>query len=285
MTMSWTAWIALAVVAIVALFVRAWISYRKGVREDFVKYLRANHPEVGIGTMTFNDVVLRMPDGKEGTLSFHRLYGQLAQIDASDAAGREAAFASVAGAILESGSAHAVEPGRDRPRLRPRIMRSELVLRAQPDGAPGMVHGSFGVEGLSVVLVLDSEHSVAYVTEETLKDLHLSFADALAVAKENLRTTTPPEIVRKVIDGGALSVCKTMDTYDAARVLVVPEHLRPGERLVALVPDRDTLALATLPKNSDWSSLEKLARNAAGDPLWTKPLIVSPDGVASYTHV
>jgi len=51
--------------------------------------------------------------------------------------------------------------------------------------------------------------------------------------------------------------------------------------VVALIPDRDTLVLAMPPEDGDWSSLRKLAKNAAGEPLWREPLLVTREGISA----
>jgi hypothetical protein len=57
-----------------------------------------------------------------------------------------------------------------------------------------------------------------------------------------------------------MAAIKMMDSFDAARLLIVPEQLREGEELIALIPDRDTLTLVAVPKDGDWGPLRKLAR-------------------------
>ncbi len=129
--------------------------------------------------------------------------------------------------------------------------------------------------------MLDSEQSVAYLQSEQLADLGISPQEALDLAMENLGQTFKPEPVRAVLDDNSMSVVKSMDTYDAARLLLIPSTLQDGESVAALIPDRDTLVLAPVPADGDWTSLRKLARNADGDPLWTEPLLVTSAGVAA----
>ena len=97
----------------------------------------------------------------------------------------------------------------------------------------------------------------------------------------NLGKSFRPEAIRPVLEESAMSVVKSEDTYDAARLLLIPGALRDGESIAALIPDRDTLVLTPVPEDGDWASLAKLAKNADGDPLWTEPLLVTPAGVTA----
>jgi hypothetical protein len=86
--------------------------------------------------------------------------------------------------------------------------------------------------------------------------------------------------VRAAVGSPNLNVIKTCDSFDAARLLLVPGYLEAGERLVALIPDRDTLVLTTPPADDDWAGLRTLAVTADGDPLYPEPLVVTSAGIA-----
>ena len=135
----------------------------------------------------------------------------------------------------------------------PRLVNESRLrqLRAETSGDPLPALPS-GVAGLSIVLVLDGANSVAYLTERHLDDLALTSEGALQLAKENLSRSFEAAIVRRAIHGGTLNVVKTFDTFDAARLLLLPQFLREGEELAALDPDRDTLVVTRVPANRDW---------------------------------
>jgi len=50
--------------------------------------------------------------------------------------------------------------------------------------------------------------------------------------------------------------------------------------VIAMIPDRDTLVLIRPPADDDWSAMRRLARNAAGPPLWREPIRVTAEGFA-----
>ena len=121
---------------------------------------------------------------------------------------------------------------------------------------------------------------MAYVVRETLTELQLTPEEALGVARDNLAATSPRPLVRAALQDGSLQVSKMGDTYDAARLLLLPGCLEHGEEVAAAIPDRDTLLVTRVPGDGDWSGLRKLARAAAGEPLWREPLRVTREGVS-----
>jgi hypothetical protein len=282
--MGWSAWALLAAagLASVGLLVR-WGARRwdASVRGDFVEYLRANAPDVEVLEVREREISVRTKDGSDGVIFLPNLFAAVANIDARDRAGREAIFSRFVGMAHQWGSATNLTE-RDRDRVRPRLVNEAFLARLRGEVKDVTIPAApSGVAGLFVVFVLDSPESVAYVNDRHLEDLKLSEADALALAKANLSRAFNRETVRRVLSDRSISVVKTGDTFDAARLLLVPDALEPGESVAALIPDRDTLALTVVPGDGDWAHLRKLARAAEGDPLWTEPLIVTSEGIGS----
>jgi hypothetical protein len=74
-------------------------------------------------------------------------------------------------------------------------------------------------------------------------------------------------------------MCKVGDTFDATRLLLVPEMLNEGEALAIVIPDRDTLGLLPVPADGNWAPIRKLARTPASPyTLLDKPLRATRDG-------
>lgn len=158
--------------------------------------------------------------------------------------------------------------------------------RLQPEGflAGGdakdpLVRAPSGIPGLVTVFVLDSEASVLYLTESRLAELELDAAGLRDHAFRNLLRVTPEQPVRSAVEGGALVMLKAGDSFDATRLLLVPQMLRPGEELAAFIPDRETLGLLAVPVDGDWKGIRKLARTPASPyALLDRPLRVRSDG-------
>ena len=282
--MGWSSWALLAVAGLtsVGLLVR-WGARRwdASVRGDFVDYLRTNAPDVDVLEVREREISVRTKDGSDGVIFLPNLFAAVANIDARDRAGREAIFSRFVGMAHQWGSATNLTES-DRDRVRPRLVNAAFLARLRSEVKDVTIPAApSGVAGLFVVFVLDSPESVAYVNDRHLEDLKLSEADALTLAKANLSRAFNRETVRRVLSDRSLSIVKTGDTFDAARLLLVPDALEPGESIVALIPDRETLALTVVPGDGNWAQLRKLARAAEGDPLWTEPLIVTSEGVQS----
>src|SRR5262249_51190113 len=78
--------------------------------------------------------------------------------------------------------------------------------------------------------------------------------------RANLAKVFSGDAVRSVFRENALVRIATLDSFDAARLLLVPEHLEDGEAIAAVIPDRDTLALLPVPQDNDWSKIAELAK-------------------------
>jgi hypothetical protein len=287
LALTWWGWAGLVASIVVILGIWARRAWRTAVRAELVDYLQREVPEIAIAKVHASRLVFSVPGaGGEGTFHLQRFYEALAACPARQTAEAEAArqevFATTAQALREAVHGLALDPARDRQKLRPRLLTDAAVasMRRQP-GAASLPAWPAGVAGLSVVLVLDRPASVVYLTGEHLQALGLEADEALALAKANLAATFARDAVRTALgDRQTISVIKSCDTYDAARLLLVPDYLEAGESIAALIPDRDTLVLIAPPEDGDWDRHRTLARHAAGDPLWAEPLLVTRDGIS-----
>lgn len=279
MGIPWWMWVLLLIVLVAALFFGSRGYFRNGIKRELLEYLHTHHPELEAQATAPHQITVKTAAGEEGTLFLDRMYGEVAGIEMDDLEGKREIFARWASVVSEGQAA--LEIGaQDGKRVFPRIVRSEFPDQAAAEvGSDPLPSQPLGPEGLVVVFVLDSEHSVAYLSQDQLQQLDLVPAEAMELAKRNLAGTFTRDVIRAVLDDGSISVVKSEDTYDAARLLLVSESLEPGESVAALIPDRDTLVLAPTPNDGDWTALDRLARNAAGEPLWRQPLMVTPQGI------
>jgi len=161
----------------------------------------------------------------------------------------------------------------DGKRIRPR-----LLLPAYLEEFPWIAHQPLGKTGLEVAYVLDSKESVRYLNAANLKELRLDMSSVHKLALANLAQTLPKKEIRRALEKQEVVTIQRMDSFDAARLLLVPGALKPGESLAAMIPDRDALYLAPLPSDGDWGNLRQLAAAADGPPLFNRPLKVTQAG-------
>jgi len=269
--------LGVALLGLLALAVAAVRSWRSTLRREFRAYLAERRPDLTVIRETADSLVLRDAEQKDaGTIFLDRIFREAS----TDPGARRELFDKLVGLLSEAESAHRLGPAELRQRVMARIVNATFLagLRGLPREIPAV---ALGVDELFVVFVLDNPNSVAYLGSDRLGDLGLDAPSALALAKQNLSRSFEAAVVRDTVAKRRMSVVKALDTYDAARLLLVPEHLQPGETLVALIPDRDTLVLTQAPEDGDWSALRKLARSAAGETLHPRPLLVSAAGISA----
>ena len=124
MGLPWWAWILGIVVIGLVVFVGSWRHYRTNIRNKFLAYLAAQHPELEIGEVTSESVVVTTAEGGEGTLFLDRLYREAPPIELEDEEGYRELFARFVGTILEGQEALTVDAERDRDRVYPRIVEA-----------------------------------------------------------------------------------------------------------------------------------------------------------------
>jgi len=268
----WWAW---AVAVPFVLFLLLWLarrSFRRAVRREFISFLRETMPELKISSESEAALAVRMK-GEDGTFYLHNLYSAAAAVPATPEARREV-FRRFAQGASQAEADATLRLETHGGRIRPRLMSAPMLAGMPAEVARSPVPGT----PLHVVYVLDSETSVQYLTDAHLKDLGLDAPAVHERALRNLQRVFPPDPVRGTVAGRTVTMVKSGDTYDAARLLLVPGYLQEGEVLAAGVPDRDTLFLTAPPADGDWSRLHELAGAAAGPPLLDRALRVTRAG-------
>jgi hypothetical protein len=165
----------------------------------------------------------------------------------------------------------------DRTRIMPRLVTAEFVTRASEENE--FPHRPLGNTGLSVAYVLDGENSVRFVMGPLVVAVGLDEEGLYGLALANLGKTFNFKALRDSQPELGITTIKCLDTYDAARLLLIPQDLQPGETIVALIPDRDTLTLMSPPADGNWLPLAELAKVPFGEHLLLdRPLKVTRDG-------
>jgi uncharacterized protein YtpQ (UPF0354 family) len=279
--MKWLLGLGLVLVALILLGIWARSSWRRGVRRQVLDELREHHPEITLLKETEASLELRLADGAPGTLILLNLYAGLAMGPRDPAVQQEAVRAFVGGALSSLQEANQpLSLAQHGERLMPRLADAGFGREAAAKGKP-LVERPASIPGLVVLYVLDSEQNVMFLGEERLTELGLDASALHERAMANLRRKPIAEIVRGVVARKEVAMVKLGDTYDATRLLLVPETLADGEELVAVIPDRETLGLFPVPSAEAWPQVRKLAGMPASPyRLLDRPLRVTRDGFA-----
>ena len=279
--LPWWAWVILVVLALAWLLLFLGMSWRRGIRREFVAFLKEKF--AGLKVVEEHMLYLRVEGGKgfdEGLVNLGGLYHAIGQPEVRTPADRREAYEKYLEVLREgvAVSSRKLDPQQDAGRIMPRLVTREFFA-GEPAlaGAPNV---PLGQTGLYVVYVLDGDPSVVYLTREHLKDLEMNDAELGATAMENLWRTSPFEhLVRDAVEKEMTVSVKQLDTYDAARLLLLPDLLKDGEELFAAAPDRDTLVFTRAPQSGKVEAMEGMLTPLSDKLLLARVLRVTNRGV------
>lgn len=244
--MSWWAWLLLAIVLAYLIFSWSIVSFRKRIRGEFIAFLSAEAPDVAVVETAERSLLLRMPEGDEGELNLERMFQAIAALDSADQASREEVYRTTLGAIRSGGDLTAVDRSELSARLRVRIISDRRRAELEGTADSLLVARPLGAADLVAVVVIDSPRSVRYLTLAEASELGLDATDALGMAIANHRDRFPTELVSSALEGDVV-VLDPGDGYGSTLLVLVPEHLGPGQRLLAFLPGDDGLVLVAPP--------------------------------------
>lgn len=171
------------------------------------------------------------------------------------------------------------------PRVNTASIFSRVVskeFRTGPAIQGNMIVREVGKTGLGEALVIDSESSMTFVNAELLSKLGMSAEQAFTHARRNLKGKLPENLPRMLFDQKMMPSFKTGDGFDAARILALPDMLKEGQLVAALIPDRDTLVLLGISKDKDNQDFRETFSDfpAANDYLiHAQPLLITRNGI------
>jgi len=278
LAMAWWKWPLLALGGLVVLAVLAVKYHRRAVRKHLIRYMRENHPEIEIVSEHSSHLMIRTSSGAAGQMNLYNLFSQIAETKAKTPEDERAIFKTMIAGLIENleRAARPMSVESDGDFLLPRLVNGGTLAQLMANAK--IANQPLAGTGLSVVYVRDSDNAVSYLAESALEELHLDIPALHERALVNLRKKSSATFAREVLGSKSLALLKLGDTFDAARLLLVPEQLQDGDVLAAVIPDRDTLALAPPPADGDWSGLTKLSRVTSGPALLNRPLRVTRNG-------
>ena len=279
--MPWWGWVILILLGLAWVFVFAGIGWRRGIRREFIAFLKEKF--AGLKVVEEHGMYLLVEGGRgfeSGIVGLAGLYKAAAQPEVRTPKDRREVYEEYL-QVLRDGlavSSHKLDPERDAVNVMPRLVTREFF--AEEPALAGAPNVPLGGTGLYVVYVLDGDASVVYLTRDHLKELELTEAELGATAVENLKARSPIEhLVRGAAEKGQVVSVKQLDTYDATRLLLLPDLLRDGETLMAVTPDRDTLVFAGAGDRENLEALEEMLLPLAEKVLLKRVLRVTSGGI------
>lgn len=270
------------VVAGVVFLVVAVRVHRTTVRRELRALIEERYPQYEV--IEERDDALRVrvraADDEEpgnATMFLANLYRKVASSNARTAEDRRAIYELHLKSLEESRELGELGE-KDHSRILPRLITDAMLEGVPPQAV--IPREPLGETGLLVTYVIDSPNSVAYLVEAQLERLGLTREELRPLAMENLRRIGPIPELGPTLNEGQMQVVKALDTYDAARLLLLPELLEEGQEVAACVPDRDTLVILPVPDDETIARLLEAGQTTTAPPLIPDPIRVTRDGFA-----
>jgi len=275
-------WIVLAGLAIpYAIFRWYYARFRRvcrNVRAELTEFLKAHHPDIQVIGEQKGNLLLRMSSGEERLWELVDVFVAVARLPGMgrDPGARQRIYEKAVELLILSGPLSLATHGG---KVKLHLVKPEFLATA-PAGAV-VPHTPFPSLGLVALYVLDLPQNTRFLTDRESKTLGLDVAGLHNLALENLRKDFPRQMVADAIKGESGTAICSGDTFDAARLLLIPECLKDGEALVALVPHRDMLVLGPASLQDDRSKLQEgmqVLECSEHPPLLNQPVRVSSRG-------
>jgi hypothetical protein len=156
-----------------------------------------------------------------------------------------------------------------------------LVPQGTLEGPAEVVYTPLPELGLAVIYILDLPKDKRPLSNQDCSDLGVEAEEIHQIALANLGTDFPSDAIAEATEGSGSAV-QLNDSFDATRLLLVPERLQSGQELVALIPHRDTLILLPASVRDDSEVLQQgIDALECGEhpPLLERAVLVTRDGL------
>lgn len=248
------------------------------IEREFIEYLRTEFPFLVIERPSSRELKLRGP-GEESVLL--ALDNAISDARGLDGGGRKAAYERFTSSVRMWLGGKDASLTDKKESVLPRLVHREFI---ESMGNADVIARSVGDTPLRMCFVVSengqaqflmrSDLAVLGVTENQLDMLALRNARPMVSSEELADIFANPRRLI-VIDGG--------DAFNATRILVLKEMLRPGQVLGVAVPDRDTLVVAADPDESTWNRLAAAARKpASARTIFERPLKVTAEQIEAH---
>jgi hypothetical protein len=281
-------WVIVAILALPVLAV--WLFYSRfrkmcrTVRSEIGKFLREKHPDFNVIGEQQGNLLVRQPDGAERVWEMVDVYTAVARLPGmgADPTARRGIYSQAVEQLLNP----APDPSQPLSLathggwIKPHLVTAQFCKQAvPPSGAP---HTAIpGLPDLLAVYVLDVPGGPRYLSENDRGSLGIDVTEMHRLALDHLQRDFPRQMVTDVAAGGNPSAIQFQDTFNAARLLLIPEMLEGDQELIALIPHRDMLVLLPTSMRNEPEKLKQAAETlkcADHPPLLDRPVRVTRSG-------
>lgn len=237
------------------------------LRRELVDFIAETFPQFEVTEQRDDSLVAIGPEGGAHQLFFANIYSAVNSLTENTGENRREIYDSFTRAMNSTESLIDSTAERLAKQLMPRIIHTDHLRGMLSQVEVPIPHRTLGAMPLVVVYVIDLPESVAFVNAETAEKLEMKEAE---MYDRSLRNLDPEGVFSQNVrefKSGHIAVVKTGDSFDAARLLLVPAAMPEDLTICAAIPDRDTLVLAVMEDESVFEAVDQMAKIPGSERL------------------
>ena len=237
------------------------------LRRELVEYWAEAFPQWEVTEQRDDSLMVAGPEGGDHQLFFGNMHSAINSLDENTFENRRAVYASFTRAMNSTESLIDSTAERLAGKLMPRIIHMDQLRSMISQIDVPIPHRTLGAMPLVVVYVIDLPESVAFVNKDTAEKLEMTEPQMYQRSLQNLDPEGVFSQNVREFQAGHIAVVKTADSYDAARLLLIPPALSEEITLCAAIPDRDTLVLAVMEDDTVFEMVDQMAKIPGSERL------------------
>lgn len=244
------------------------------IEKELAEYLAREFPSLEMDRSHPGDIRIATPEGGRAIVAVQNIVGDAREHDLD---GRQRVYGSVARAIRSAITPSAVPLAMKLGRVFPQVVHKEFTESVL---GRALLSVPLGETPLRVCYVVEDKGQVEFISKPDQAKERVSEADIIAAARDNAKALVSIEQFEKITRSSKANIVDGDDVFNATRLLVIMEYLKPGQVLAVALPDRDTLVIWPNPDAAAWLTMEKVAKKPFSSRLiFDRPLRVTSQGI------
>ena len=249
------------------------------LRRELADFLAEMFPQFEVTEQRDDSLIAVGPEGGEHQLFFGNIHSAINSLVENTPEKRREIYDSFTRAMTSTESLLDSTAERLAKQLMPRIIHIDQLRGMVSQVDVPIPHRTLGAMPLVAVYVIDLPESVAFVNADTAAKLEMKEPDMYQRSLHNLDPEGVFSNNVREFKSGHIAVVKTGDSFDAARLLLVPPAMPDNTIICAAIPDRDTLVLAVLEDDSVFEAVDQMAKIPGGERIiYDQAIEVRPTG-------